>query len=66
MWLLKLLNFKDLKYLIIIALFGFGTYLYQQNKELKNENQRTVSNYQTALKLDSLEVAIFKVKKQRG
>ncbi|MEQ3501146.1 hypothetical protein ABMY20_15430 [Tenacibaculum sp. SSH1-16] len=65
MWLLKLLNFKDLKYLIIIALFGFGTYLYQQNKELKKENQRTVNNYQTALKLDSLEIAIFKVKKDK-
>lgn len=65
MWLLKLFNFKDLKYIVIIALFGFGTYLYQQNKELKKENLRTVSNYQTALKLDSLEVAIFKVKKDR-
>lgn len=65
MWLIKIFSLKDLRYILIIALFGFGTYLYLQNKELKKENQRTVSNYQTALKLDSLEVAIFKVKKDR-
>ena len=65
MWLLKIFSFKDLKYLIIIALFGFGAYLYQQNKLLKEENERTTHNYKTALKLDSLEVAVFKVKKDR-
>ncbi|TDQ27616.1 hypothetical protein [Tenacibaculum caenipelagi] len=64
MWLLKLFTLKDLRYVLLIALLGFGAYLFHQNKLLKKENQRMVSNYQTALKLDSLKVALFKVNKE--
>lgn len=64
MWLLNFLNLKDLRYLILIGLFGVGSYMFYQNKILKQENKRTKHNYQTALKIDSLEVAVFKVRKQ--
>lgn len=64
MWLLSFFNIKDIRYVILIAMLGFGAYLFHQNKMLKLENKRTNNNYKTALKLDSLEVAVFKVRKQ--
>lgn len=65
MWLVKLFSFKDIRYVILILLLGALGFLYHQNEYLKQENRRTIDNYNNAIKIDSLEVAVFKVNKQQ-
>lgn len=65
MWLLKLINIKDFRYVLLIVIIGYGVFMYQQNKLLKAENKRVSENYKTALHADSLEVAIYKVTKDQ-
>lgn len=64
MWLLKFFSIKDLRYVLLIFLLAALGYLYHKNKFLKEENKRTTENYNNALKIDSLQVAVFKVRKQ--
>lgn len=60
MWFLKIISFKDIRYLILIGVLGLCGYLFHMNKLLSKENDRNKNNYQNALKIDSLEVAMFK------
>ena len=52
---------KNHKIVAIVFLFLSLTYFVRQNIYLKHENERVIDNYENALQMDSLKVAIFKI-----
>ena len=59
--LLSKLKLSHLFVLLAISLGSYSFYAYSKILELKYENNRVTDNYKNALKIDSLEVAIFKI-----
>lgn len=52
---------SQIKTIGAVLLLAFSFYAYGKIKDLKAENTRVTDNYQNALKIDSLEVAVFKI-----
>lgn len=61
MWILKFFDIKDLRYVVLGAVVLYGFKLHKDNQQLKKDNQRIAENFNQQLKIDSLEVAVFKV-----
>lgn len=58
--------FSNIKFWLAVAfisLLGYSFYAFGKIKDLKHHNDRVTSNYQNALKIDSLETVIFKIEK---
>ncbi|MCG8734017.1 hypothetical protein [Tenacibaculum finnmarkense] len=64
MQILSLLNSNFIKYASVAVVIGYVILLQKQNIELLKDNERVTENYTNALKIDSLKVAVFKVKNQ--
>lgn len=62
--ILSFLNIKNISIILGISFFSYSLYAIKQNIELKADKQRLTDNVSNALKIDSLETTIFKIKKE--
>lgn len=59
--MLSKISLNHVLIILAVAILSYAVYAFGKIIELKAENTRVTQNYENALKIDSLQVAIFKI-----